>query len=185
MSSNSRLNSEHDGQAVEVVGVAPGTRHQITEPFLRRLSISCSPKCRSGAVRQQNASARARRRLRLDPATLLEPLLNQLRAVDSALPVLSLKTMVQHQRQRAVHVGRARRRPDLLDARRARTVPRGSGRLRCQGAPCHAPDARDRRANGARRDAGDIMRQMLRESLGLRLPASCSGCCSPRRSHAS
>jgi predicted permease len=153
--------------AVEIVGVVPGTRHRMTErapsahvylpfgqvPFAQRF----------GATMYLHVRAAAER----GPAALLEPLRDTLMAVDSALPVLSLQTMVEH-RDGGLFMWGVRaggRIFSMLGALALFLAVVGAYGVKAFLVTRRTREIGVRMALGA--TAGDVMRQMLRESLGL------------------
>jgi putative ABC transport system permease protein len=153
--------------AVEIVGVAPGSRHRITD----RVS-SPHVYLPFGQVSfAQRFDTRMHLHVRvadgLDPATLLEPLRNELMAVDSALPVLSLQTMVGHRDDGLFMWGvRAGGRIfSMLGVLALFLAVVGAYGVKAFLVTRRTREIGVRLALGA--TPSDVMRQMLRESLGL------------------
>ena len=153
--------------SMEVVGVVPGTRHGMTDsesvahiyvpygqaPFAEGFGTT---------VHLQVRAARS-----LDPATLLEPLRNELRSVDLALPLLSLQTMVEH-RDNGLFMWAVRaggRIFSMLGALALFLAVVGAYGVKAFLVTRRTREIGVRMALGATR--GDVMRQMLRESVGL------------------
>jgi predicted permease len=153
--------------AVEIVGVVPGTRHRMTDaepsPHVY-LPFGQVPSARRF---DSTMHLHARAAANVDAETLLEPLRNELAGIDSTLPVLSLKTMVDHRNNGVFMWG----------VRTASRIFSMLGGLALFLAIVGAYGvnafvvARRTREIGVRMALGaapaDVMRQMLHESLGL------------------
>jgi hypothetical protein len=152
---------------IEIVGVVPGTRHRMNEPAPSAhayLPFGQVPVAQRH-VSQMHLHVRAASGIQ--PATLLEPLRNELMRVDSALPVLSLKTMIEHRDSGLF----------MWSVRAAGQVFSMLGGLALFLAVVGAYGVkaflvtRRTREIGVRLALGatpsDVIRQMLRESLGL------------------
>lgn len=161
--------------AAEIVGVAPGTRHRMTDPapsphvyvpfgqvpFAQRFGTTMHLHVRVADT--------------VEAAALLEPLRNALMAVDSALPVLSLKTMVEHRDGGLVMWGvRAGGRIfSMLGALALFLAFVGAYGVKAFLVTRRTREIGVRMALGA--TPGDVMRQMLRESLGLTVAGLATG----------
>jgi predicted permease len=153
--------------ALEVVGVVPGTRHRVTERapsahvYLPFGQVSFAE--RYGTRMHLHARAAGNR----DSATLLEPLRNELPAVDPTLPVLSLKTMVElHEGGLFMWGVRAGGRIfSMLGALALFLAVVGAYGVKAFLVTRRTREIGVRMALGATRR--DVMRQMLRESIGL------------------
>jgi predicted permease len=153
--------------ALEVVGVVPGTRHQATERvpsahvYLPFGQVPYAERSGTGMHLHVRAAGDG------DSAMLLEPLRNELAAVDSTLPVLSLKTMVEHHEGGLfMWVVRAGGRIfSTLGALALFLAVVGAYGVKAFLITRRTREIGVRMALGATR--GDVMRQMLRESLAL------------------
>jgi ABC-type antimicrobial peptide transport system permease subunit len=103
----------------------------------------------------------------VETATLLDPLRNELESVDAALPVLSLQTMVEH-RDRGLFMWAVRaggRIFSMLGALALFLAVVGVYGVKAFLVARRTREIGVRMALGA--TPGDVMRQMLRESLGV------------------
>jgi predicted permease len=152
---------------MEIVGIAPGTRHQMQErapsphlylpfgqlTFAERFSTSMHLQVRVADT--------------IDATAMLEPLRNELMAVDGALPVLSLKTMIEH-RDGSLFMWAVRtagRIFSVLGALALFLAVVGAYGVKAFLVTRRTREIGVRMALGA--TASAVMRQMLRESIGL------------------
>jgi predicted permease len=156
-----------DAAALEVVGVVPGTRHNMTDrapsPHVY-VPFGQAPLAERGVTTMY---LQARAAAGLDSAALLEPLRDGLLTVDSALPVLSLQTMIAYRDSSlpmwAVHAGG--RIFSMLGGLALFLAVVGAYGARAFLVRRRTREIGVRMALGA--TPSDVMRQMLRESLGL------------------
>ncbi len=152
---------------MEVVGVVPGTRHQMTtEPPSPHIYVPFGQAAFAdgfGGTTHLHVRAAGSR----DPAMLLEPLRNELMAVDSALPLLSLQTMVEHRDAGLVMwtVRAGGRIFSILGALALFLAVVGAYGVKAFLVTRRTREIGVRMALGA--TSGDVMRQMLRESLAV------------------
>ncbi len=151
----------------QIVGVVAGTRHGMAErgpsPHVYVPFGQTSFEQRSGTAMHLHVRAAGG----LEAATLLEPLRNALESVDAALPVLSLQTMVDH-RDRGLFMWIVRaggRIFSMLGALALFLAVVGVYGVKAFLVTRRTREIGVRMALGA--TPGDIVRQMLRESLGL------------------
>jgi predicted permease len=152
---------------IEIVGVVPGTRHRMNEPAPSAhayLPFGQVPAAQRH-VSQMHLHVRAAGGVQ--PTTLLEPLRNELMRVDSALPVLSLKTMIEHRDEGLFtwSVRAAGRIFSMLGGLALFLAVVGAYGVKAFLVTRRTREIGVRLALGA--TPGDVMRQMLRESLGL------------------
>jgi predicted permease len=153
--------------ATEVVGVVPGTKHNMTDraasPHLYVPLGQVPPAERGFTTMHLQVRAAAN----LNSAALLEPLRNELGALDTAPPALSLQTMVALRDASlpmwAVRAGG--RIFSLLGALALFLAVVGAYGVKAFLVTRRTREIGVRMALGATR--GDVMRQMMRESLGL------------------
>jgi predicted permease len=159
--------SDTRAPSAEIVGVVAGSRHGMTErgpsphvyvpfgqtPFEERFDTTMHLHVRAADG--------------VETATLLDPLRNELESVDAALPVLSLQTMVEH-RDRGLFMWAVRaggRIFSMLGALALFLAVVGVYGVKAFLVARRTREIGVRMALGA--TPGDVMRQMLRESLGV------------------
>ena len=152
---------------IEIVGVVPGTRHRMTErvpsahAYLPFGQVSTAQRHVTGMHLHVRAAGG------VQPTTLFEPLRNDLMRVDSTLPVLSLETMVEH-RDASLFMWTVRAGGQIfsmLGALALFLAVVGAYGVKAFLVTRRTREIGVRLALGA--TPGDVMRQMLRESLGL------------------
>ncbi|HEX7237107.1 MAG TPA: ABC transporter permease [Gammaproteobacteria bacterium] len=152
---------------IEVVGVVPGTRHRMTEQapsahaYLPFGQVPTAQRHVTGMHLHIRAAGG------VQTATLLEPLRNELMRVDSALPVLSLQTMIEHRNGGLFmwSVRAAGRVFSMLGGLALFLAVVGAYGVKAFLVTRRTREIGVRLALGA--TPRDVMRQMLRESLGL------------------
>ena len=155
-------------RSVQIVGIATGTRHRMTDrapsPHVY-VPFSQTPFDRFAGGARMHLHVRAAEGA--DAAALLDPLRNELRATDSTLPVLSLQTMIEH-RDRGLFMWTVRaggRIFSMLGALALFLAVVGAYGVKAFLVTRRTREIGVRLALGA--TPSDVMRQMLRESLGL------------------
>jgi predicted permease len=153
--------------AIEIVGVVPGTRHRMNDrAFFPHVYL---PFGQISFAERLGTSMHLQVRVvdTIDAATVLEPLRNELMAVDSAMPVLSLQTMTQH-RDNGLFMWAVRtagRIFSVLGALALFLAVVGAYGVKAFIVTRRTREIGVRMALGA--TPSDVMRQMLRESFGL------------------
>jgi predicted permease len=151
----------------EIVGVVPGIRHRMTD---RRPSPHVYVPFGQTPFEQRGSTAmhlHLRAAEGVETATLLESLRNELRSVDASLPVLSLQTMLDH-RDRGLFMWIVRaggRVFSMLGGLALFLAVVGAYGVKAFLVTRRTREIGVRMALGA--TPRDVMRQMLRESLGL------------------
>jgi hypothetical protein len=153
--------------AIEIVGVVPGVRHRMNDRvFFPHVYIPFG-QVTFGQIPGTTMHLHARVADTVNAETLLDPLRSALMAVDSALPVLSLQTFTEHRDGGLVMwvVRTAGRIFSVLGALALFLAVVGAYGVKAFLVTRRTREIGVRIALGA--TPGDVMRQMLRESLGL------------------